>query len=288
MNLLLACFCIDRASADKLSNVLSCSGIRTNKRELIDLQSVAPADIAPFEIVILDNSFDDAGQAVDNSCEDQTPPLIDKVETACRWFIRHKAKRYLIHYPSDESGQSGESSPLSELGESQQSRQTSELNDNLGYLSKLLLDLIPDNSVQKALYCPSVINQSSLQDPSTISDTTSPLPSETKVPDVHFCQISAKTAKIIKVQLDTEVAVIEQSITAQGPLSILESMEALTVQGTQHIVAEAHDSNDFINVVRATEQIKLLVGSSALAMHLPALFRIRGWVDNEDQSQVDS
>jgi len=252
MSLLLGCLCFDNQSASEIADVLSRSGVRVNQRQLQSLNALDATVIAPFEIIVLNS--------VDRDSSESTASLIDKARLAWNWCTKHDAKRCLLHYPSGK--QSAHS-------------------DHLGLIADALLALMPHRGPCLTVYCPSALPGSS----STGSTThSSPLPNTattaTRLPQLNDTN---DLFDALNDQLDNSVGFIDRSIVQQGPLAIVQSMDGFILEKIHHVVMDAQDSNDFLNVIRGTEQLSLLVGSSAMGLHLPALFRIRGWLRDSDQ-----
>ena len=319
--MLLGCLCADLDSAWQLSQVLSRSGVKVNQRHLHSLNGVVAADLAPFEIVILDIVQGQNDAALESTFE--------QLHTAWRWFQSHHVKRYLLHYRPDQPGA---------------------LADQLGHIANCLLKLVADKGPDWTIYCgaplpPDSLNTTSASDTSACQHAIKAIhhlhaPTDDSMPDAahdakrkvehdskhgaassatrdttrhamhestqlstheeNFNEIHNSTSKssessttlatcesdamvqLLNSQLPVPVGVIEQSIVQQGPLAILQAMEALAETGVRHMVIDAQSSDELITLIRSTEQLSLLVGSSALGLHLPALFRIRGWLGNED------
>jgi len=89
--------------------------------------------------------------------------------------------------------------------------------------------------------------------------------------------------RLLTPQVSGPVAGITWPTVTQGPDEIRTALKAHSDAGIQHVVIDAVSSDDLLNIVRATEHLALLTGGSALAMHLPGLFRVRGWLKDADQ-----
>lgn len=278
MSLLLGCLCFDDHSANELADVLSRSGVRVNKREIhtldtsnttnttnttntsgtsntADISDTVDAlgckGIAPFEIVVL-NPVDQIDSAPSDS-------IAKRAIIGWNWFARHDAKRCLLLYPS--------SSHSTQI-------------DQVGQVAKALLALIIYRELELVVYCPASVSDTTEFNGKDPAHQIDPANTDELLPTRG---VGNKLANSLNVQLDSQVGLIDRSIVQKGPLAIVQSMEHLVSEKTHHVMLDAHDSNDFMNVIRATEQLPLLVGSSAIGLHLPALFRIRGWLGTNDQ-----
>ncbi len=103
---------------------------------------------------------------------------------------------------------------------------------------------------------------------------------------VSACEQSPPASKLLgllSVQTNHQTSQLSGTTLTNEQQPIREELDELAAKGTRHVVGNAVSEAELVSLVRATERFPLICGSSAQALHLPALFRVRGFLSSADE-----
>jgi len=259
MSILLGCIADDFTGATDLAGILARSGVRVNLRLGVPTDD-DPMDVAAFEIIALKCRTQALDQALNDIAEAQA------------WLTQHHAQRFFWKYCSTfDSTASGNIGPISEAM-LKTFASTSENSANKEHKTTIYCPAFPENG--RSIYMSNLFVGDQPLAESPMKDH--PL---TPMKDSNLC-------RLLSPQVSSKVAAITQPTVAQGADSIRQALDTFSQDGIQHVVIDAVNGDDLLAIVRATEHLALLTGGSALALHLPALFRVRGWLKDTDQADL--
>ena len=259
MSILLGCIADDFTGASDLAGILARSGVRVNLRLGVPNDNDVH-DVAPFEIIALKCRTLGINEALSSVSEAQA------------WLTRHKAQRFFWKYCSTfDSTATGNIGPIAEA--MLDTIAATSLNTaKKDYRTTIYCPAFPENA--RSVYMSNLFVGEQLLAESPMKDH--PL---TPMKDSNLC-------RLLDTQVSGAVAAITWPTVSGGPEPIRNALDAHTGNGIRHVVIDAVTADDLLNIVRATEHLAMLTGGSALAMHLPALFRVRGWLKDEDQADL--
>ena len=259
MSILLGCIADDFTGACDLAGILARSGVRVNLRLGVPSDNDIN-DVAPFEIIALKCRT----LGIDKA--------LSSVSDAQAWLTQHKAQRFFWKYCSTfDSTATGNIGPIAEAMLDSFSR-TSLNSAKKDYRTTIYCPAFPENA--RSVYMSNLFVGEQLLAESPMKDH--PL---TPMTDSNLC-------RLLDTQVSGSVAAITWPTVSRGPEHIRNALDAHTENGVRHVVIDAVTADDLLSIVRATEHLAMLTGGSALAMHLPALFRVRGWLKDDDQADL--
>ena len=256
MSILLGCIADDFTGATDLAGILARSGVRVNLRLGVPAESDSN-DVAPFEIIALKCRT----QGIDKA--------LSSVADAQAWLTKHEAQRFFWKYCSTfDSTATGNIGPVAEAM-LDTFASTSQNTAKKDHRTTIYCPAFPENG--RSVYMSNLFVGNQLLAESPMKDH--PL---TPMKDSNLC-------RLLEPQVSSSVGAITWPTVSQGPEEIRSALNSHSQNAVRHVVIDAVTADDLLNIVRASEHLALLTGGSALAMHLPALFRVRGWLKEDDQ-----
>lgn len=76
---------------------------------------------------------------------------------------------------------------------------------------------------------------------------------------------------------------LSQAAVDSGHVSLFNDLKLLADTRSRHAAVTVRDADAMQTLIRASERVKLLAGNPRLALHLPALLRLRGWLGSNLQ-----
>jgi|GEM_PF-2308435 len=264
MNTLLGCIADDVAGATELASVLARSGMWVRLHLGVPEQVESPvaqdgADddhSAPFEIIALNPR---------SAC---TSVVVKEAVQAWQWLSRQGVRRVYWKYQLTSDGQACE---------------------HIGPVADALLDAIAEvrglDTNLMSVHCTTATQSG---DPLSSSQSLTDRQCKDHQYKHHQCRDDqrehvSKLISVLSAQTRRRVDNMPCSILACEQEQIRDRLGELAAGGVSHIVGNAVSSADLVSLVRATERFPLICGSSAQALHLPALFRIRGFLSSADE-----
>ena len=296
MNVLLGCIADDFTGASDLAAILSRSGVAVNLRLGVpetDAPGADGDDLAPFEIVAL-------------KC--RTSPPADAVREALdawSWLAARGARRAYWKYCSTfDSTPEGNIGPVADaLLEAVHGRgraaaadadaavaggrgggaASTDAADEADASSEVELATVGELASSGpasplTIHCPAFPENGRSVYRSVLFVGDLPL-DESPMRDHPLTPMrDANLVRVLRPQVRGEVGAITWPTVRAGVESLRERLDSLAREGVRHVIVDALDADDLLHIVRASERLPLLCGGSALALHLPALFRVRGWL----------
>ncbi|MEE9321452.1 MAG: 3-oxo-tetronate kinase [Granulosicoccus sp.] len=257
MSILLGCIADDFTGATDIAGILARSQVPVTLHLGVPDQEAVIAD-APFQIIAL-------------KC--RTTPVDDAVTQACRaldWLQTQETRRYYWKYCSTfDSTAEGNIGPVAETLLQRINNSEKTWNGLPDTIQTIYCPSFPENG--RSVYMGNLFVGEQLLHESPMRHH--PL---TPMSDSHL-------GRLLNTQTTSEVATLTLPIVRQGPDVIRERLIELANDGIKHVIVDAVDNNDLMHIVRGSEHLRLLTGGSALALHLPALFRVHGWLNNKLQ-----
>ena len=253
MSTLLGCIADDFTGASDLAAILSRSGVPVNLRLGVP-SADDDGDVAAFEIVAL-------------KC--RTAPRDEAVRDALAawsWLAARGARRAFWKYCS-----TFDSTP----------------EGNIGPVADALLEALAERAAapgdpRQTIHCPAFPENGRSVYRSVLFVGDVPL-DESPMRDHPLTPMrDANLVRVLAPQVTGAVGAAFWESVRGGPDALRARLAALAGEGVEHVVVDALDADDLLGIVRATEHLPLLCGGSALALHLPALFRVRGHLAGVD------
>jgi len=255
MGILLGCIADDFTGASDLAAILSRSGIAVNLR----LGVPSPADeddVAAFEIIALKCRTAPRERAVSEALE------------AWSWLAARGARRAYWKYCS-----TFDSTP----------------EGNIGPVADALLDAVADadadadagatdRAPRQTIHCPAFPENGRSVYHSVLFVAGVPLDESPMREHPLTPMTDANLVRVLAPQVAGSVGAVTWPTVRGGHEPLRARLGALADDGVEHVIVDALDADDLLAAVRATEHLPLLCGGSALALHLPALFRVRGYL----------
>ena len=246
----MGCIADDFTGAGDLAGLLARSGVAVNLRLGVPPDAAgpdgAPDDdpLAPFEVIALKCRTEPAADAV------------AQARAAWRWLAARGASRCYWKYCSTfDSTARGNIGPVADA-----------LLDALGAAPRVTVHApaFPENG--RTVYRGRLFVGDLPLDESPMKDH--PL---TPMRDSDLVRLLAPQtpAPVDRLTLPT---------VRGGRADIASAIAARAADGVVHLVADAIEDADLVELVRGTESLALLCGGSAFASHVPALCRVRGWL----------
>ena len=263
MSILLGCIADDFTGASDLAALLSRSGVPVNLRLGVPSPPAVGDEgderVAPFEIVAL-------------KC--RTAPresAVREARDAWAWLAAHGARRAFWKYCS-----TFDSTP----------------EGNIGPVADALLEALhaedsaPPGTpgVRQTIHCPAFPENGRSVYRSVLFVGDQPL-DESPMRDHPLTPMTdANLVRVLAPQVRGEVGAATWPLVRAGHEALRARLDTLAGEGVEHVIVDALDGDDLLAIVRASEHLRLLCGGSALALHLPALFRVRGWLGEADRA----
>lgn len=265
MGMLLGCIADDFTGATDLAAILSRSGVPVSLHLGLpdaaeDRQAVSAT--APFEIIAL-------------KCRTAPPDeAVADAVAAGRWLIERGALRLFWKYCSTfDSRPEGNIGPVADA-----------LLATLDARRRAASNGTPQTAFETTttVHCPAFPENGRSVYLSNLFVGEQPL-DESPMKDHPLTPMrDANLVRLLTPQVSGRVDAVTWPTVRDGHQAVKERLDRLTASGIEHVVVDALDDTDLLCAVRATEHLALLCGGSALALHLPALFRVRGWLTSED------
>ncbi|MGQ7847378.1 3-oxo-tetronate kinase [Granulosicoccus sp. 3-233] len=262
MNTILGCIADDFTGATDLASILARSGVPINIRLgtpsmecSVGDDPVAAFATAPFEIIALKCRTSPVKEAV------------SETRNALHWLQAQGARQFYWKYCSTfDSTDQGNIGPVAE-----------------SLLQQLSAD---DAGKRQTVYCPafpengrSVYNSHLFVGTRLLSD--SPMKDHPLTP-----MRNSNLLALLEPQTTMAVGAIRRSTVRDGSDAIRRHLHSLAEQKIVHVVVDAIDMSDLRAIAEATIDMPLITGGSALALHLPELYRQRGWLNQSESIQA--
>ena len=251
MDIHLGCIADDLTGAADLAGLLARSGVAVGLRLGVPAgEAAADVPVAPFEVIAL-------------KC--RTEPVADAVvaaRAAWGWLASRGASRCYWKYCSTfDSTPEGNIGPVADA-----------LLEALGADVTVHAPAFPENGrtvYQGRLFVGEVpLDESPMRD--------HPL---TPMRDSDL-------ARLLAPQTVRPVAKLTLPTVRAGREAIAAAVAERAASGDAHLVADAVEDADLVELVRGTEALSLLCGGSAFASHVPALARVRGLLPGDAPAPV--
>lgn len=254
MNILLGCIADDFTGATDLAGLLARSGMPVRLHLGVpDADSTETEDQARFEIIALKCRNSPASEAV------------EQVLQAYRWLSSRSARRLYWKYCSTFD---------------------STADGNIGPVADALLDAIAaDRDMElplMTLHCPAFPENGRSVYMGQLF-VGNQLLHESPMKDHPLTPMrDSDIGRLLGAQTKRSVGKLSHPDIGRDQDDIRASLDQLAEQGVTHVIGDAVSDADLVALVRATERFPLICGGSALALHLPALFRVRGFLSSAD------
>lgn len=238
---ILGCIADDFTGATDIAGLLARSGVNVSLR--LGLPDTPPDDDTTVEVIALKCRSAPAAQAV------------EECRAALKWLRTTGARQFFWKYCSTfDSTTAG----------------------NIGPVSKALMQDLGANQV---IYCPAFPENGRRVFMGNMFVGRQPL-AESPMKDHPLTPMrDSDLTRLLTPQVDGEpVGLIDWPCIAKGPASIREALARLHAENITHVVTDAITDGDLAAIAKATTEFPLLTGGSALAMHLPELWRNAGLV----------
>lgn len=87
--------------------------------------------------------------------------------------------------------------------------------------------------------------------------------------------------RVLQAQTPHRVGLLARPVIVQGDAAMIAHLARLAEAGIRHVITDATDEADLMALARVTVDWPLMTGGSSVAVHYPALWRARGWLDGE-------
>ncbi len=256
MSILLGCIADDFTGATDLAGLLRRSGVSV--RLHLGVPDIGPDDYdaAPFEIIALKCRTTPAQEAV------------DEVLAAWRWLSANGARRAYWKYCSTFD---------------------STADGNIGPVADALMNAMSTESAATheradiTVHCPSFPENGRRVFMGNLFVFDQPL-HESPMKDHPLTPMrDSDLARLLRAQTPHPVGKLTTPDIVKEREDVRARIDELADDGVRHIIGDATEDMHLVSIARATEHLRLLCGGSAFASHLPALFRVRGFLSSDDQ-----
>ena len=242
--MLLGCIADDVTGASDLAALLARAGMAVDLHLGLPGQ---PASDAPLQVIAL-------------KC--RTSPMAEAVaecRSALAWLRAAGAERFYWKYCS-----TFDSTPLG----------------NIGPVAEALMR---DLGVDQTLYCPAFPENGRAIFMGNLFVNGEPL-AESPMKDHPLTPMrDSNLLRLLAPQVRGKVGLANRLVVAQGAAALAARLATLRADGVAHVVVDAVANEDLAVIATAAQDRMLLTGGSALAMHLPALYRAAGRVGAESR-----
>ena len=239
---ILGCIADDFTGATDLAGLLARSGVSVSLR--LGLPEGAPDGIADVEVVALKSRMSPVDDAV------------TETRAALDWLQASGARQFYWKYCSTfDSTATGNIGPVAEA-------------------------LLAGLGGAQTIYCPAFPENGRRVFMGNLFVGRQPL-AESPMKDHPLTPMQdSDLTRLLAPQLGgAPVGLIDWPTVAKGADAVREALADLSAQGVRHVVTDAVSDADLEVIARATSDLPLLTGGSALARPLPAIWREAGLLD---------
>ncbi len=102
---------------------------------------------------------------------------------------------------------------------------------------------------------------------------------------LYHCK-HAGSPSTMTLDLRLPVVRLPDDVLTEGAAETANALQGLSITEPSHVIVKAATDYDYLTAIRGTERAHLITGTADLALHLPALFRVRGWLMAERHTQA--
>jgi len=240
MTILLGAIADDFTGATDLAGLLSRSGYGVSLRLGLPDKDTDDDAVSPFEVIAL-------------KCRTVPPQqAIDQVLSACAWLHTRGAQRFYWKYCSTfDSTDKGNIGPVSEA-----------LLRATGEKQTIYCPAFPENA--RSVYMGHLfVGEQLLQDSAMKDHPLTPMRDSSLI-------------RLLQQQVTGKVGLVPHSRIAMGVAAMQSELHSLATLGVEHVIVDAISQQDLETIAKATQQLRLLTGGSALAGFLPQLSGFTG------------
>lgn len=242
----LGCIADDHTGATDIAGLLARSGYRVNLR--LGVPQTASRDLAAFEVIALKCRNLPAVEA------------IEQARAALAWLQNAGAKRFYWKYCS-----TFDSTPAG----------------NIGPVAEALLEQL---DASQTIYCPAFPENGRTVYMGNLFVGAQPI-SESPMKDHPLTPMrDSNLLRVLAPQIGGSAGLINRNTVAKGAGSIKAQLANLDEHHIGHVITDAVEAADLLNIARACHEMPLLTGGSALAEVLPALYRSNGLLPASGQA----
>jgi uncharacterized protein YgbK (DUF1537 family) len=235
---ILGCIADDFTGATDLAGLLARSGVRVSLR--IGVPATPPDETSPFEVIALKSRTAPVGQA------------IAEARAALQWLQRAGAQRFFWKYCSTFDS-------------------TSE--GNIGPVAEALMDAL---GADQTIYCPAFPENGRSIFMGNLFVGQLPL-AESPMKDHPLTPMrDSNLMRLLAPQVTKPVGLVDRLTVAKGAEALRNALRGHAHNGVAHVVVDAVADSDLTVIADACRDMPLMTGGSAVAMPLPALYRLDG------------
>lgn len=240
--LILGCIADDHTGATDIAGLLARSGVPVSLRMGVPDCDPAAADVAAIEVIALKSRNAPVAKAV------------AQARAAYAWLKAAGAGRFYWKYCSTfDSTAKGNIGPVAEA-------------------------LMADLAVDQTIYCPAFPENHRSVYMGYLFVGEQPL-DESPMKDHPLTPMQdSNLMRLLAPQVRGKTGLTNRSCVARGAQVLGHRLEELRKDGVQHVITDAVCDADLGIIARACHAMPLLTGGSALAMHLPGLYRRAGLI----------
>ncbi len=243
--LILGCIADDYTGATDIAGLLARSGVPVCLRMGVPESDPAAADVAAIEVIALKSRNAPVAEAV------------AQARAAYTWLKAAGAGRFYWKYCSTfDSTSAGNIGPVAEA-------------------------LMADMGVDQTIYCPAFPENHRSVYMGHLFVGEQPL-DESPMKDHPLTPMrDSNLMRLLAPQVRGKTGLANRVCVARGAQALQHRLEELRKDGVQHVITDAICDGDLQTIARACHAMPLLTGGSALAMHLPGLYREAGLISDE-------
>ncbi len=234
----LGCIADDFTGATDLAGILARSGAD------VSLRIATPAEPddnpSPFEVIALKCRTAPVEQA------------IAETTAALRWLQKAGAQKFFWKYCSTfDSTPHGNIGPVAE-------------------------NLMAQTGTDQTIYCPAFPQNGRTVYKGHLFVGDLPLSESPMKYHPLTPMTDSSLARLLEQQVSTPVGLVNWQTVRQGPGATAKALTDLSTSGIRHVITDALTETDLETIARASWNMPLITGGSALALALPELFRANG------------
>ncbi|VAV96927.1 Predicted pyridoxine biosynthesis protein (probably from glycolaldehide) [hydrothermal vent metagenome] len=243
--LILGCIADDHTGATDIAGLLARSGVPVSLRMGVPECDPAHADVAAIEVIALKSRNLPVAEAV------------AQARAAYTWLKAAGAGRFYWKYCSTfDSTATGNIGPMAEA-------------------------LMADMGADQTIYCPAFPENGRSVFMGHLFVGGQPL-AESPMKDHPLTPMrDSNLMRLLSPQVRGKTGLANRVCVARGTQALHHRLEELRKDGMQHVITDAVCDEDLQTIARACHAMPLLTGGSALAMHLPGLYRKAGLISDE-------
>ena len=241
----LGCIADDHTGATDIAGLLARSGVPVTLRLGVPECAPAEADGTAIEVIGLKSRNVPVAEAV------------AQARAAYTWLRAAGAERFYWKYCSTfDSTRAGNIGPVAEA-------------------------LMADLGVDQTIYCPAFPENARSVYMGNLFVGDQPL-AESPMKDHPLTPMrDSNLMRLLAPQARGKTGLANRPCVARGAQALHHRLEELRKDGVQHVITDAICDADLQTIARACHDMPLLTGGSALAMHLPGLYREAGLISDD-------